>query len=97
MPRPRFTLRTLLVVVALAGIGLYFRPGQVHPRDAPKGASKAWVEWNCGDTTSKIGDDLWIYNNVDVFDDYVVEFDDNGQLLETTFMPKRRDYKFIAP
>ena len=46
--RFQFGLRTLLVAVALIGIALYFRPGQVHPSDVPIGASKAWVNWYCG-------------------------------------------------
>lgn len=46
--RFRFGLRTLLGVVALVGVGLYFRPGQLHPAEVPVGKSKAWVRWYCG-------------------------------------------------
>src|SRR5689334_21021743 len=58
--RFRFGLRTLLGVVALVGMGLYFRPGQVNPGDVPIGATKAWVYWNCG-PPKYIPDDLvWV-------------------------------------
>lgn len=62
--RFRFGLRTLLGLVALVGLALYFRPGQVDAIDAPIGATKAWVYWNCGPPEGgrdAYPDDLWVY------------------------------------
>lgn len=60
--RFRFGLRTLLAVVALVGVGLYFRPGQVNPRLIPSGASKAWVYWNCGKPDCDFDRRAWHYD-----------------------------------
>jgi len=79
-------LRALLGAVALVGVGLYFRPGQVHPRDVPIGASKAWVYWNCGSPFEAYDDDPGWYDGPywSYYSPYWVDltFDSSGHVDE---------------
>lgn len=81
--RFRFGLRTLLGVVALVGVALYFRPGQVNAIDAPKGATKAWVYWNCGPNEGDYVEDAWVYTPADGTGWTFVEFDGRGRVAAT--------------
>lgn len=78
--RFRFGLRTLLGVVALVGVGLYFRPGQVAPENIPNGATKLWVKWYVGtpdDTWSFFHSRAWYYHRPSGEVGYVF-FDNKG-------------------
>lgn len=76
MPLPRFTLRTLLIVVAVCAVALVVcRP--TDPNLARRGMTKAVVWWYCGwpDDTDELG---WWYSTRDLSSVYVV-FDEQDR------------------
>ncbi len=77
-----------MVGVMLVGVGLYFRPGQVKPRDAMRGASKAWVYWNCGPPDEDgVDGNIWSYDTVAPYFELVaVEFE-GGKVIATKRFP----------
>lgn len=89
MTRPRFTLRTLLIVVAAVGVGLYFRPGQVDPVEIKIGTSKAWVYWNCGPPDIEDQPRRWRYDQPSGEHAVYVVFDPDDYVANVIVWPKR--------
>lgn len=87
--RLQFGLRTLLGVVALVGVGLYLRPGQVDPTSIQIGASKAWVYWNCGKPDAKGRDLRWDYGPPSNDQSVIVIFDGDERVENVIIWPKR--------
>lgn len=80
-------LRTLFVLVAIVGLGLYFRPAQIAPQDVPAGSSKAWVSWYCGPPSSKTGRHFWSYDTEPVWFDDLERSCDYDTYYQTVLVP----------
>lgn len=93
--RPRFTLRTLMLAVALCALApaaYVYRPGQLDPEQIQVGMSHWYVRWYCGASlpTSDEGNVpmVWVYTApartqpAHVW----VEFDEQGRVSKTVLM-----------
>lgn len=93
--RPRFTLRTLMLVVALCALApaaYVYRPGQMDPEQIQVGMSKWYVLWFCGTSlpTTDDGNEpmVWVYiapqrtQPAHIW----VEFDAAGRVSKTVLM-----------
>src|SRR5262245_5700099 len=93
--RPRFTLRTLMLcvaLIALAPAAFIYRPGQMDPEQIQIGMSKWYVRWYCGASlpTSDDGNEpiVWVYTAPERTQPahVWVEFDAEGRVSKTALM-----------
>ncbi len=64
MDRPSFTLRTLLIVVAVCAMGVQaylMRPGQMSPLDIRIGMTKEQLRWSCATLPNDDWSRTWTY------------------------------------
>lgn len=92
---PRFTLRTLLLLVALSALApaaYVYRPGQMDPEQIQVGMSRWYVWWFCGWSlpTTDDGNEpmVWVYTAPQRTQPahVWVEFDAEGRVSKTVLM-----------
>lgn len=90
MSRPRFTLRTLLIVVAISAVGFRLRPGHADPRTVQEGTSKAWVYWSCGSKANVCySQDAWFFDPApESHENTVILFDGDGRVEKVLQWPR---------
>lgn len=96
--RPRFTLRTLLIVVALCALApaaYVYRPGQMDPELIQVGMSIWYVRWYCGASlpTTDAGNvpEVWVYTAPQRTQPAHVwiEFDEAGRVSKKVLITER--------
>lgn len=97
--RPKFTLRTLMLLVALCALvpaAYVYRPGQMDPEQIQVGMSRWYVLWYCGlslPTTDEGNEPIvWVYTAPQRTQPahVWVEFDAEGRVSQTVLMMDAR-------